>query len=394
MAIKKYYVNSPKPGYLFDRESKKYYSWGFDIWIDRQRVEKRGYASRKEAEEVVVEMKRRERNGSLGIVTADIPYLIELFQKKLNSMEGPDRARAKRIYTYFLDLLPKHIRVPDLRTAHLQLFVEARQNDVYGPTDKKITNETVRRELVPIVAALNSAYKYFPELDDYQAPRIPRPRIAKGKKERVISPAEQEALFKYFFAQRGQKEAVKAYNERRRTGQFLHFCLLSLSRPGEIAALKMADIDLEQGVVIIRGTKTRFKTEAGMRQVPIGSTMRQIIDERLLLSNGDFLFTKKGLVTWAMYNEMKNACEAIGVKYGRTDKDAISFHTARHTGITMLLQSGVDLKTVGRMAGHSDSRMTLYYTHSNPELVQRAGAILEEKMGSSNKIHCTEEWAM
>ena len=56
------------------------------------------------------------------------------------------------------------------------------------------------------------------------------------------------------------------------------------------------------------------------------------------------------------------------------------FHTARHTGITRLLQNGVDLKTIGKIAGHSDAKMTLYYSHSNTDLTDKASDILDAEI--------------
>jgi integrase len=383
MAIKKYFVSSPKPGYQFDRNAKKYYSYGYDIWISRQRVQERGFATKGAAEAAVIRLKEQEKNDRHGIINPNkVPYLIELFQKRLDTIEDHrERVRAKRIFKYFLDLLPKGLKVTELRTAHLQLFVETRQKDNTVRTKTSITNQTINRELVPIVASLKSAWKFFPVLDDYRPPRIPRPRIDKGRKERVISATEQDRIFEYLFADRREGEDRRMFENRRRTGQFLMLCLLTLSRPGEIAALKRTHIDLDAGVVEIHGTKTRFKSAQNVRRLSITETMARILKDRLALSNNEFVFTRSGAVTPQMYRELAAACTHADIKYGRDDRDAISFHTARHTGITMLLQAGMDLKTVGKMAGHSDSRMTLYYTHANPEMVNKASLILEQKMG-------------
>lgn len=374
--IKKYYIDSPKTGYAYDRNAKRYYSWGFDIRLDGRREQQRGFATRSDAEAAVTELRKLAREGKRGYNSAgNIPKLIELFQKKLNSMEtGHDRTRARRVYKYFLKLLPPKIRVVDVKTAHLQLYVEAR-------TKEGVSAQTIRRELVPIVSALKSAYTFFASLDDYRHPRVPRPRVIKSRKERVISQAEQDRLFEYFFAPPKDDEIRQEPQTRRRTGQFLLFCLLSLSRPGEIAALKRTDIDLDSGIVSITGRKSRFTSTQIVRRLKISSTMRDILEERLELADGDHLFTKAGYVTPKMCEQLKKACEYAGIKYGRIDREGISFHTARHTGITMLVQSGMDLKTIGKLAGHSDSQMTLYYTHASADLVNQAADILERKMG-------------
>ena len=200
----------------------------------------------------------------------------------------------------------------------------------------------------------------------------------------MISQAEQDRIFGYLFSPRFENELKQEPDTRRRTGQFLLFCLLSLSRPGEIAALKKIDVDLDSGIVSITGRKSRYTATQIVRRLKMSATMIQIIEERAKLANSDYLFTRSGYVTPKMYLYLRKACEAAGVKYSRTEPDGISFHTARHTGITTLVQSGMDLKTVGKMAGHSDSQMTLYYTHTNAEMVNRAADILEQKMGRNS----------
>lgn len=380
MAVKKYYVNSKKPGYPFDRNAKKFYSWGYDIWIDRARRQERGFQTKTDAETAVTRLKQQEKMAAHGaIASSKIPALIELFQKKLDTFESKhDRARAKRVFTYFLALLPKKILVTELRTAHLQEFVTARLATVSA--------QTVRRELVPIVSALRSAYMFYASLEDYTPPRVPRPKVVKSKKERVISETEREKLFAWFFEPQSENETSQQHSTRRRTGQFLLFCLLTLSRPGEIAALRKTDIDLSLGRVAITGRKSRFTATQIVRRLSITRTMREILLERIPRAPGDYVFTRSGYVTPKMYDRMKEACEANGIKYSRTDPEGISFHTTRHTGITMLLQGGLDLKTVGGLAGQSDSQMTMYYTHTSPELVKKAGEILERKIANNVRL--------
>src|SRR5436190_3654991 len=380
MAIKKYYVNSQKPGYPYDRNAKKYYSYGFDIWVDNSRYQERGFLTKDDAELAVQNLKRGAKFGRHGIAGRhQVPLLLELFQKYLdNCQDIRERTRAKRVFNFFLELLSKKLKVTQLKTAHLQQFIDARIKDVSA--------QTIHRELVPIVASLKSAYKYFPSLDDYNPPRIPRPKIVKSKKERIIYKYEQELLWEYFFAPKFENELRQEPMTRRRTGQFLLMCLLTLSRPGEVAMLKRTDVDLESGVIAITGRKSRYKASQIVRRLGITKSMREILLERFELARTDFLFTRSGAVTPDMYESFKAACESAGIKYSRTDREGISFHTARHTGITMLVQSGVDLKTVAQLAGHSDQQMTMYYTHPDAKLVNQAALILEQKMGTTSGV--------
>lgn len=163
----------------------------------------------------------------------------------------------------------------------------------------------------------------------------------------------------------------------------MQLCLLTVSRPGEIAAIRRTDIDLDTDILTIHGSKTDKKKES-TRTVPITSTIRSILLERLSISRSEYVITAGGKVTGKMRDVFKVACESVGVKYGRKDPDGITFYSARHTAITTLQHSNrVDLKTTGDFAGQSDETMTLLYTHTSPETLKIIGEILEENMGSS-----------
>lgn len=52
---------------------------------------------------------------------------------------------------------------------------------------------------------------------------------------------------------------------------------------------------------------------------------------------------------------------------------AITFHALRHTGATLMLAAGVDLKTVQEILGHKDINTTMRYVHVLAESVKKAG---------------------
>ena len=118
--IKKYYINSKRDGYTFDRNAKKYFSYGYDIWLNRVRCQERGFYTRADAEAAVVALKRDAKNNRNG-VKGRAPYLEDLFKKVLVSMTSShDRARAKRVYEYLFQFISSRIRVSELKTIHLQ----------------------------------------------------------------------------------------------------------------------------------------------------------------------------------------------------------------------------------------------------------------------------------
>lgn len=369
-AIKKYYVNNPRAGYPFDHRKKKYFSYGFDFWAGGRRYQERGFLTQAEAESVIQAIRAKAKAGKYGIVaTIEQPYLIELFQKKLDTMQGPDRVRAKRVFKDFLELLPKKLRVTDIRSSHFRLYVEKRQSE-------NVSAATIRRELVPAVAALNSADTFFDSLEGYRPPKIPRPKISKTRKSKTISFDESKAILTWLLDPKNDN----GRGLYRRTALFLAMCLGTASRPGEIAKLTKSDVDLNSMTLRIRGTKTEFVSTAGERMLTIGPNAEKILRERIEKTRTEFLFTRGGKVTGKMYAALKAACEANGFIYGRESFDGIVFHRSRHTGITNMLNDGVALQIAGAVAGQADQTMTMYYAHPNREAMKEAVIELDSRI--------------
>lgn len=372
MVVKKFYVNSPKPGYPYDRNAKKYFSYGYDIWLHGTRKEERGFLTRADAEAAAKNLKRRAT-----IPNSRDPYLISLFQKKLDDMTGPDRARAKRVFNDFLSCLDnKKVRVTEVRKAHFKSYRTKREKD-------GVSAATIRREFVPIVATLHNAGEYFEALDNYRPPKIPWPQVPRARKHKTISADERQLILEYLLAPRRPIEKwPKVYEARRRTGLFLQFCLLTASRPGEVARLRGSDIDWSENTISVIGTKSRKTDPDPVRVLQITPTMAAILRERQEKAQNEFLFFKGGKVTGKSRDLLKEACEAHDIPYGRHTQDGITFHTARHTATTELSRSQlVDSRTITEYTGHSDEAMVLYYTHAHPEMVQKAAEFLENKMG-------------
>jgi len=374
MKLKKFYVQGRHDGYPFDRQKKQYFTWGFDIQAGGKRYQERGYVSKQHAEDVIIKIKADAKNQRHSIrPTAEVPFLIELLQAKLNTMTGPDRSRAKRVFALFLELLPKEIKVTDLRSIDFEKYIQRRLSD-------GVSAATIRRELVPLVTALHKARKFSEALQDYRPPIIDRPPISKTRRDKVINSREESLIFNHLTAPRQLGETERFAAIRLAVADLLQFQLLTASRPGEIASLTKSDVNLFANTVRIRHTKTQ-NTKDTTGFLPITPTMKKILARRFAASDGELLFTPNGKITPAMRRALKEACQLNGIKFGKHEFDGITFHTARHTATTELEQAGISLKTIGAFTGHSDENMTLYYSHVNPSNLDKAAAILEQKRG-------------
>ena len=136
-------------------------------------------------------------------------------------------------------------------------------------------------------------------------------------------------------------------------------------RVSELTALKLAEINLEDGFLICRGKGGKE------RIVPLGRTARAAVDryltevrprvdpggqEDLFLTRRGRAFTRQGF--WKLLHQHAG-------KAGLSS--SITPHVLRHTFATHLLERGADLRSVQLMLGHSQITTTQIYTHVTRE---------------------------
>lgn len=131
-------------------------------------------------------------------------------------------------------------------------------------------------------------------------------------------------------------------------------------RVSELTSLKIADIDLDAGLLTCYGKGSK------QRRVPIGKSATHWLQQYIALRarrdkehSGPQLFLNSlgGPLTrqfiWAMLK-----------RYARqANLPDISPHTLRHSFATHLLQRGADSRSVQALLGHSDISTTQIYTH-------------------------------
>ncbi len=145
-------------------------------------------------------------------------------------------------------------------------------------------------------------------------------------------------------------------------------------RIGELAALRVSDLNLAAGEVTVRSTAVSVpldvsggdtrrqihptKTFAGERTVPtITPALRRrlaaMIDERGLGPN-DWLFTGSDDGPMTPGNWRNRVWAAASKRAGITDPQPTP-HSLRHTAVALWIAAGVDRLTVARWAGHTDA---------------------------------------
>ena len=133
--------------------------------------------------------------------------------------------------------------------------------------------------------------------------------------------------------------------------------LLTGARRGELANLTVADVNLKTAQIYIAESKS-----GKPRHVPLNPEGVGHFREAITGKTGDQLvFTRADGAAWGHnyhVRALKIACDVANVK------PMVSFHELRHTYASHLANAGVDLLTISKLLGHSDTRITAkHYAH-------------------------------
>lgn len=158
-------------------------------------------------------------------------------------------------------------------------------------------------------------------------------------------------------------------------------------RVGELVGIKPQDIDLNSNTVKIRRTETRFKegnntifaikeypkTKAGIREIVIPTSYSWLLKELSDKSKGhEFVFEEDGkrLTTLLIRKRIYSICKKVGV-YKKSP------HKIRATYDTILLDNGVDKRTVKDQMGHSDIAVSEKSYHRNRKSIKNKAVIID-----------------
>ncbi|MDQ3180757.1 MAG: site-specific integrase [Acidobacteriota bacterium] len=372
MAVRKFYSTKAKAGWRFDAKQNKFWSYGFDIYLESgKRKRESGFGSKQLAENAVSRIKISEKENTYNLQIRKCPLLSDVLEKHVLRIEGKKaKGRAVVIFNQWLSLIPTSLRFNELTPALIRLFIDERQS--------KVKASSINREVTFIASAIHSAYIDFPELENFPLPKIPRPKVEKSRRERLITHDEITRLLNYLLSARRTTEKQVDYEKRQIVGQVFQMCLLTGSRVGEITALRWSQIDFDAKILQIYGRKNRFKVAKTVRYLELNPTIEQILRTRKEIDAfGEFVFCRTGNSITKYHQILREASNAVGIIYGRNERGGFITHDARHTAVTRMLQAGVDLSTVGAITGHSDSQLILHYSHATRESRKAATNVLE-----------------
>lgn len=116
-------------------------------------------------------------------------------------------------------------------------------------------------------------------------------------------------------------------------------------RLGELKRLEWKDVDLKEKRITVRYAKSKK-----FRIIPLHSSLEYILT---------YLTQKDDQKIFNVVN-IRRVFRRIKIAVGIPE---LGWHTFRHTFISHLIMSGVDLPTAAKLAGHADITTTMIYTH-------------------------------
>lgn len=371
MTIKRVEFKNKKPHLRYDPATKSYIGWQTDIRGQNGKRLRPTFRTKSEAERFVDAVRENRPYVKARLQTpGQAPRMSDVFARCQDAIVNEsEKTRAKRVFPYFAEMLEGNIPITLVRPHHFQLYINARKEDGVKPS-------TINREINTIASAVHKAPELFPkELEDFDPPKIIRPKYKKGKRHRhEITKVEAHAIIGAILSERLRSEKPQRTAARPTVAWMFEISWMLGLRFSEAKNLLKADLNVKEKSLLVWRGKTRTADKL------------KFLPERAIeiLSNtgteGPHIFDLPCSVhTFA--DIIRRACKACGLVYGRDDLDGITFHSTRHAFTSRLIRV-TDIATAGHYTGHSSDTMVDYYAHASEESQKQA---MERMYGSDDK---------
>ncbi|HKD86437.1 MAG TPA: site-specific tyrosine recombinase XerD [Terriglobales bacterium] len=235
---------------------------------------------------------------------------------------------------------------------------EARRQDVREFLNSLLSNRVDGRSVARKLSALRHFYKYLlldRHITSDPTLNIDTPRQWKVLPKSLASDEVESVLQGPPRAKEGRLSQALASRDRAMLEVFYAGAL----RVSEIVNLKLEDLKLDFGYVLVRGKGDKE------RIVPLGRAAQEVLQQYLREArsalagqrSSPFLFIAQNArgITRQRVWQMVNAASA--------QSRHASPHMLRHSCATHMVENGADLRTVQTILGHADISTTQVYTH-------------------------------
>jgi integrase/recombinase XerD len=238
-------------------------------------------------------------------------------------------------------------------------LLNSRRDDVRGFIQQLFSNSVDGRSVARKLSALRHLYRFL--LLDKRIDRDPTLNIPLPKQWKILPKALGQDEVEQLLVCGGTGVLARddAGLSLRNRAMFEVFYAGAL-RVSEIVSLKLEDVKLDMGYVLVRGKGDKE------RIVPLGRSAQDALsiylrDGRPSLAgdrNSPFLFIARGAkkITRQRVWQMVSAASLSSGRHA-------SPHMLRHSCATHMVENGADLRTVQTILGHADISTTQVYTH-------------------------------
>ncbi len=239
-----------------------------------------------------------------------------------------------------------------------RMLLQARRDDVRAFMSQLFSNGVGDRSVARKLSTLRHFYKYL--LLDRMTQHDPTLEIDSPRQWKVLPKSLAGSEIDSMLKAAGTKsESRLSAALAQRDQAMLEVLYAGGLRVSEIANVKLEDLKLELGHVLVRGKGDKE------RLVPLGraaqeSVRNYVADGREALLNNkvsSMLFVRRGggRLTRQRIWQMVSAASASGRH--------ASPHTLRHSCATHMVENGADLRTIQTILGHADISTSQIYTH-------------------------------
>ena len=235
---------------------------------------------------------------------------------------------------------------------------------INGNNDQKLSSKTIRNIWISLSAFFTWASQEF----DFTSPMkgVPAPKFTQAQVD-VYTKEEIEALLKACeYCREAQTDQRRKFTMRRPTARRDRAIILTLLdtglRASELCSLRIGDVDLKSGKVIVRhGVGGGSKGGKG-RIVYMGKSTRRAV-WRYLADREDGNEPEAPLFLGKSYRPMnKDGLRLVITALGKkANVSKCHPHKFRHTFAITYLRSGGDLFTLKSLLGHSTLEMVEHY---------------------------------
>jgi integrase/recombinase XerD len=238
-------------------------------------------------------------------------------------------------------------------------LLNARRDDVRGFLQQLFANSVDGRSVARKLSALRHLYRFLlldKRVDGDPTLNIPTPKQWKILPKSLAREEVETMLRVDVSPGAGKKSEALALRNRAMLEVFYAGAL----RVSEIVSLKLEDVKLDVGYVLVRGKgdKERIVPIGRSAQEALSTYFREGRPKLAAGKNSPLLFIARG----AKKLTRQRVWQIVGIAASSAGRHA-SPHMLRHSCATHMVENGADLRTVQTILGHADISTTQVYTH-------------------------------